>query len=158
MFCNNCGKEVSGKFCSNCGAALEDDNTSAKNTNVMKSWSGRELTLWSGQPDGLIDKVKTVMKVNSIYYEITNQRILITTGLLGRKHDEIELYKIQDYKITQTVFERLLNIGNLIIFSADNTTPQFVLRNIKNPNKVKEILRTAVLEFKQNMNISYVVM
>lgn len=33
MFCSNCGKEVTGNFCSYCGAKLLEDNTEAQSNN-----------------------------------------------------------------------------------------------------------------------------
>lgn len=155
MFCSNCGKEATGKFCSSCGAALDIAATSAEPQQQTSTTDSQETILWEGQPDGIMDKVKTTAKVNSTHYKITNQRIVVNTGLIGKKQEEIELYRVKDYKVTQTLSERLINVGNLIIIAADSTTPRVILSNIKNPNEVKEILRKAVLDCKQKMNVSY---
>lgn len=156
MFCSNCGKETTGKFCSNCGAPLDVSVEANITANAQTSSdSMQEITLWEGQPDGLMDKAKTAAKVNTTYYTITNQRVIVKSGLIGKNQEEIELYKIQDYKVSQSISERLLNIGDLTIISSDSSAPTIVLNNIKNPNDVKETLRKAVLDRKKEMNVTY---
>ena len=156
MFCSNCGKEATGKFCSNCGAPLDVSAEANTTTNAQTSSdSMQEITLWEGQPDSLMDKAKTAAKVNTTYYTITNQRVIVKSGLIGKKQEEIELYKIQDYKVSQSISERLLNIGDLTIISSDSSAPTIVLNNIKNPNDVKEMLRKAILDRKKEMNVTY---
>lgn len=157
MFCQNCGSPVTGNFCSNCGAKVSNPTPSPGATpqatpvqNVFE-----EVVLWEGQPAGIGGKLKSAAKVNSVKYKITNQRVIISSGLIGKKEDEIELSRIKDYKVTQSIAERLQNIGDITIISTDISTPTVVLENVENPTAVKEILRKAVMEYRQRMNINY---
>lgn len=156
MFCSNCGKEASGKFCANCGlpmdGAVHNEKASTPKNAIQDTV---EKTLWEGQPCGIVDKAKTAANVNSTYYKITNQRVIINTGLIGKRQEEIELYRIKDYKVVQSITNRLLKIGDVVIISTDLSTPQTVLANVQSPNEVKDILRNAVLDYRVKMNISY---
>jgi uncharacterized membrane protein YdbT with pleckstrin-like domain len=51
-------------------------------------------------------------------YIITNERLVIREGLIARRGKEIPLERIDNVSFSQTVGERLLNSGDLIIESA----------------------------------------
>lgn len=98
--------------------------------------NAEEEILWEGRP--FLSLVTE--------YKITNQRLRIISGLLGKDRDDIELVRIQDLDIEQGVGERLLNLGDIYVRSADPSKPDAVLRNVKHPTEVHEILRRAMLD------------
>ncbi|MCB8936885.1 MAG: PH domain-containing protein [Ardenticatenaceae bacterium] len=105
---------------------------------------GEEI-LWQGRPF-----LSLVMD-----YTVTNERIKITSGLLGKAHENVELIRIQDIDHSQTFGERVLKIGDITIRSHDPSHPEIVLRNVQDPSSVYEILRRAVLEARKRHNFSY---
>ena len=54
-------------------------------------------------------------------YTLTDERLKITSGLLTKKVDEIELFRIKDTKVNQTFLDRLVGIGTISITSTDET-------------------------------------
>jgi len=52
-------------------------------------------------------------------YTLTDERLKITSGLLTKKVDEIELFRIKDTKVTQTFLNRLVGIGTISVISSD---------------------------------------
>ncbi len=56
---------------------------------------------------------------------------------------------------SQTISERMLNLGDITIRSHDATRPMIVLRNIKDPEQVYEILRRAVLHARKKHGFTY---
>ena len=154
MFCSNCGKEASGKFCSNCGAPLNSNILSTQAQTVTDT-SEEEKILYECKPAGLIDKAKSQMNVNATVYRITNQRVVVENGLLSRKQEEIELNKIKDFTVKQSMTEKLMGVGNIEIISIDVSTPRLVLSNVENPFVVKDKIRAAMLEYKKKLNITY---
>jgi uncharacterized membrane protein YdbT with pleckstrin-like domain len=77
-------------------------------------------------------------------YELTTQRLKIHRGILTRRLEEVELYRVKDYVLEQPLFLRMLGLGNLTLVSSDATTPALMLRAIANVSTVREQLRTAV--------------
>lgn len=104
-----------------------------------------EKILWRGRPflSLILD------------YTITNERIKITSGLLGKSHENVELIRVQDIDHSQTFGERVLKIGDITVRSHDPSHPEIVLRNVQDPSGVYEILRRAVLEARKRHNFSY---
>lgn len=105
----------------------------------------KEDVLWEGRPFLSI----------TLHYTITDERIRITEGFLGKARENIELVRIQDLDYSQTLSERILNLGDIHIRSHDPSHPEAVLKNIKDPEEVYEILRRAVLSARKKHNFTY---
>ena len=73
-------------------------------------------------------------------YKSTEEKILINTGLLSIKEEEIQLYRIMDVTLKCSLWQRLFNVGTIHCCSADKTTPEFDIKDVKNPSNVKELL------------------
>ena len=82
--------------------------------------------------------------VNSIDYELTSERIRVTTGIFSKNFEEIELYRVRDYTIVQPFFLRLFSLGNVILKTSDKTMPELTLKAIRNFIDVKDKIRERV--------------
>lgn len=135
-------------------ALIEIDNELGKSSpmevipepgNYIDEEGEKELVLWSGRP------------FLSIITEfiITNERVRIISGLLGKDREDIELIRIQDLDQKQTLSDRILQIGDIVILSHDSSDPTAVLHNVKDPETVHEILRRAVLDARKKHGLIY---
>ena len=77
-------------------------------------------------------------------YELTSERLKIRSGVINRNLDELELYRVRDYKLDQPLSLRVFSLGNIILTTSDKTTPVITLRAIRNAEGVREELRTHV--------------
>jgi uncharacterized membrane protein YdbT with pleckstrin-like domain len=82
-------------------------------------------------------------------YSITNQRVLVEQGVFSKTVDEIDLRYLDDSAFTQTFLDRMLGIGNVTLVSSDKTSPRYVLRSIKDPRGVREIIRAEAYQNSQ---------
>ncbi len=74
-------------------------------------------------------------------YVFTNRRIIIRTGILSRKGRDMPLSKVNDVSFNNTVWERMLNTGTLMVQSAAESG-QLVIENIPNVEHVqREVYR-----------------
>ena len=67
-------------------------------------------------------------------FVLTNERLVLRKGIIARSGVEIPLEVINDVIFSQTVFERMLGFGDLIIESAGEMG-QSRFSNIPNPNE-----------------------
>ncbi|WP_322794010.1 PH domain-containing protein [Bellilinea sp.] len=104
-----------------------------------------EQVLWKGRP--LLSLVE--------YYVITSERIKVVRGLLGKDYENYELIRVQDIDFAQSVGERILDIGDIRIKGADPSHEEIVLRNIKNPHEVYELLRKAWLAARKKYGLIF---
>lgn len=77
-------------------------------------------------------------------YYLTPSRIIIESGIINSREDEIRLYRIRDISVTQTFIERLNKTGTLHICSVDAMSPEILIKHVTHPRKVKEALSQAV--------------
>jgi len=84
------------------------------------------------------------MLTRSRTYQVTSERIKIIDGVLNRRTEELELYRVRDYKLTEPFWLRLFGLGNIIISSTDNSNPTVVFHAIHDPNGRREELRKYV--------------
>ena len=112
---------------------------------MQETDSDEEITLWEGRP--FLSMVEN--------YLITNQRIRVTKGMLGRARENVELIRVQDVDYRQNFGERMFFLGDIHIISHDPKSPQIVLRNIQDPEGVYEILRKAVREARKGFHFSF---
>ncbi len=79
-------------------------------------------------------------------YELTDQRLIIRTGILNKKIDEIELYRVKDVTVAYSLINQWADIGAISISSSDPTTQggSIVLRDIPRARAIREEMRKLV--------------
>lgn len=87
-------------------------------------------------------------------YAATDEKLLIRTGVLNVKEEEVRLYRILDLTLKRTLFQRLWGLGTIHVCSADKSTPEFEILNIKNPEIVKNMLSDMVEEERRKKRVS----
>ena len=78
------------------------------------------------------------------YYALSDDRIFVETGLFNIQDDEALLYRVRDISMSRTLFQRMLGLGTIKIASSDLSLPVIVLKNIRYPEEVKEIIHENV--------------
>jgi len=66
-----------------------------------------------------------LIKRRSVECIVTNQRIIIKTGLLRHKTTEMFLNRVESVSVDQSVWGRMLNYGNLTLHGAGGTPEPF---------------------------------
>ncbi len=77
-------------------------------------------------------------------FRLTNEKLLIVTGFFNIKEEEIKLYRVVDLELTKSFGQRLFGMGTVVVKSSDKTLPQAILKNIKKPNEVKDLISELV--------------
>lgn len=164
-FCPECGTKAEGmKFCPECGHELGGaaEEVAATVFTESKPAQTEESTILEFQTHmfGMENKKSSIGKfelsVPQYKYTLTSERLLLDkVGMMTKKREEIELYKVKDITVNQGLKDKLAGVGDLEIISSDVTTPALTLKRIKNPNEVKEAIRRAVMDLKNNMNFNY---
>lgn len=77
-------------------------------------------------------------------YRLTEDKLIIDTGFLNRKEEEIRLYRILDITLKRPFNQRLWGLGTVHLCTADKTTAEMDIKRIKNPREFKEMLSDLV--------------
>ncbi len=104
----------------------------------------REEVLFEGHPavlitvGGLIAAILTVglallyfwIASRATHYRVTSQRIVVETGILNKRLDQIDLYRIHDYVVERPLGQRLMGTGNISLATQDRSTPAIQLKGL----------------------------
>jgi uncharacterized membrane protein YdbT with pleckstrin-like domain len=77
-------------------------------------------------------------------YELTSQRLRTSTGVLTRRTDELELYRVNDITFVEPFLLRMFGLGNIMLTTNDVSSPTIVLPAIRGARKLREDLRQNV--------------
>jgi uncharacterized membrane protein YdbT with pleckstrin-like domain len=80
---------------------------------------------------GLVKRIATV-------YTITDRRLNIKRGIVARKVQETRLQRVQNVNFTQSVYERLMQIGDVDFDTAGTDDSGFVFAGVAQPEQVVE--------------------
>ena len=73
-------------------------------------------------------------------FVLTNQRLIIISGIFSKHVDEIELFRIVNSSASQSLIDIWANLGTIVLDSTD-MTGSLVMRKIPNPHFVRDSLR-----------------
>ena len=88
-------------------------------------------------------------------YCLSDDRLFISEGFLTIKDDEILLYRVRDIDTRRTLWQRIFGVGTVVVASSDKTMPNLVLKNIKDPIFVKELIHKQVEETKIKRRVRF---
>lgn len=80
---------------------------------------------------GLVKRIATV-------YTITDRRLNIKRGIIARKVQETRLQRVQNVNFTQSVYERIMQIGNVDFDTAGTDDSGFIFAGVAQPEQVVE--------------------
>lgn len=145
------------------GAVTTPDTPAAQPSSV-----DGEVVLFDGHPPlcpSALDVVVAVLTLGfalayffyrsrSVHYRITSQRVVIESGLLNKRMDQIDVYRINDYVVERPLGQRMVGTGNLVLSAMDRSTPDVRLFGLKTDvMALYERLRKATEEQKRHRGV-----
>lgn len=79
-------------------------------------------------------------------YELTEDFLIIREGLFTSDETQIKLFKITDVHLRRTLFDRLLGLGSIELFTTDSHDNVIFLKSIKTPSRVRDLINKYSLE------------
>ena len=108
-----------------------------------------ERLLWRGRPSRLWSPRMAITN----RYRLTDQRLRWEYGFIGRRIEEVDLFRINDVAVKQAAFERILGFGDITVYMADSSSPEKILHNVVGPERVKDLIRSAVRRERQRRRV-----
>ena len=84
------------------------------------------------------------LQTKSTKYELSNERLVTRYGVLNKKTDELELYRVKDYQFEQPILLRFFSLGNIVLRTSDRSHSEVVIHAIENGEDLRETLRSHV--------------
>jgi hypothetical protein len=74
------------------------------------------------------------------FYRLTNRRLFVSTGLTRRRRDQMELLRVKDVYTRQSLPERWLSLGTVVVVSTEKELPIFYLAGVDHPKEVMDLI------------------
>ncbi len=88
--------------------------------------------------------IKKYLDIHFIRYSVTTERLRVTRGILSRRTDDVELYRVDDTLLEQPFLLRLVGRGNVVLVTSDRSTPNVTLRAIPKAGALRDNMRPHV--------------
>ena len=88
------------------------------------------------------------MPLSFTRYALSEDRLFLKRGFLNVHQDEVVLYRVRDLRVSQSLWQRIFGVGTVMVVSTDKSIPELVLKNIRQPNEVKELIHEYVEKMK----------
>ncbi len=91
----------------------------------------------------VIRLLSRALKWSKTHFVLTNQRVIFRAGVIARTGIEIPLYRINNINFHQSIVERMIGAGDLLIESGGEDGME-VFDNIRDPEQVQSIIQRAI--------------
>jgi len=87
--------------------------------------------------------IMNLIKWRTTYFVVTSHRLIYRQGVVSRNGVEIPLERVNNVNFKQTIFERFLGVGDLLIESGGQDGQQ-TFTDIAQPEKVQNIIHSTI--------------
>jgi membrane protein YdbS with pleckstrin-like domain len=94
-----------------------------------------------------------VLKLKMTYYEVSSDRIEHSRGILDRRVDNLDMFRVVDLKLRRTVLDCLFGIGQVTLITTDKTDPEFTFQKVHGCRKLYDVIKKASLEADQSQRV-----
>ena len=95
------------------------------------------------------------MPLSFTRYSLSKDRLFLSVGFFTIQDEEVLLYRIRDINTKRTLWQRLFGVGTVTVVSSDKTMPTLVIKNVKDPLMVKELIHDNVEEAKRRHRVRF---
>ena len=95
------------------------------------------------------------MPISFTRYALSEDRLFVSEGFLNIRDDEVLLYRVRDIDTARSLWQRLFGVGTVTVMSSDKTMPNLVLKNVKDPVYVKELIHEQVEDMKIRRRVRF---
>ena len=86
-------------------------------------------------------------------YRLKGDSLLVRQGLLSTSEDQVKLFRIQDMDLKIGLFDRIFKQGTITLYSTDLKDRTIIIKNVLNPEDVRDMLSEAVDESRKRHGI-----
>ena len=94
-----------------------------------------------------------IIKLKSTRYRISTDRIERSIGLLGKRIDNLDMFRIIDMSLNRGFFDGLVGIGIVVLITTDKTDPEFRFEKVGRAKQLYDIIKKASLDADRKQSV-----
>ena len=99
---------------------------------------------WIAGVVGLLGLGWTYLRHITSRYQVSTTRVEFERGIVGKNVDSLELWRVLDVRFKQSLWDRIVGDGKVILVATDRSHPELVLHGLPQSRLMFERLRDAV--------------
>jgi membrane protein YdbS with pleckstrin-like domain len=92
-------------------------------------------------------------RMKSSRWKLTSRRIETETGLLSKKVDTLELWRVKDAEFRQTLMDRMFGVSCIVVTAHDGALPVMEIRGVPGDRAIYDKLMAAVMDARQQRGV-----
>jgi uncharacterized membrane protein YdbT with pleckstrin-like domain len=131
-----------------------------------------EILIWEGHPTwrawalqwifgwillpvivGLFLLVPIWTRIKANRWKLTSRRIEVETGLLSKRVDTLELWRVRDVEYRQSLVDRMAGVACIFVTAHDGSQPALEIRGIPGDRAIYDKLMAAVMDARQQRGV-----
>jgi membrane protein YdbS with pleckstrin-like domain len=94
-----------------------------------------------------------MVRLKTIYYEVTPARIEWGRGIFDRKVDNLDMFRVLDLKLRRSILDCVFGIGTVVLITSDKSDPEFTFEKIRDPRSLYDVIKKASLDADRRSNV-----
>ncbi len=86
------------------------------------------------------------LKLKMTYYEVSSERIEWSRGILDRRVDNLDMFRVIDLKLRRSLLDCIFGIGTVSLVTTDKSDPKFVFEKVRNCRDLYDVIKKASLD------------
>jgi hypothetical protein len=87
-----------------------------------------------------------MVRLKMTRYEVSADRIEWSRGILDRRVDNLDMFRVIDLKLRRSLLDCIVGVGSVTVITTDKTDPEFTFKKIRNPRKLYDVIKKASLD------------
>ncbi len=87
-----------------------------------------------------------IIKLKNTHYRVTTDRIEWSRGILERRIDNIDMFRIVDLRLYRSFSDCLVGIGTVVLITTDKTDPEFKFEKVCRPKQLYDTIKKTSLD------------
>jgi uncharacterized membrane protein YdbT with pleckstrin-like domain len=96
------------------------------------------------------------VKLKAIYYEVTADRIEWSRGILDRRVDNVDMFRVVDLKMRRSILDCIFGIGTVALVTNDKTDPEFVFEKVRDCRYLYDVIKKASLDADRKTGVVHI--
>ena len=90
--------------------------------------------------------VVKILRLKMIHYEVTPERIEWSRGILDRRVDNLDMFRVIDLKLRRSPLDCIFGVGTVGLLTTDKTDPKFKFEKVRDCRLLYDVIKKASLD------------
>ncbi|MFA5240096.1 MAG: PH domain-containing protein [Phycisphaerae bacterium] len=97
-----------------------------------------------------------IANLKATYYEVSSDRIEWSRGLLDRKVDNLDMFRVVDLKLRRSLLDCVVGVGSVTVMTTDKTDPEFTFEKVRRSRALYDAIKKASLDADRRSSVVHI--